>query len=208
MSAFVRQIGYSGFLTLLDEGVNLYKISNSITRSNNYEKLLTMFNDTMQGKSEGLGIYLCGTPQFVEDTRRGLFSYEALRTRLVSTRFVKDGVRDMQSPLIYLEKLTNEEIFVLLQKVINIHEQHYGYKSSITEDNIVSFMKAEAKRVGADELLTPREIIRDFIGILNIMQQKPETSFEDMLGEDYLNSGSSGQTNTNDEDDGAAVFSL
>jgi hypothetical protein len=110
MSAFVRGIGYNGFVVLLDEGVNLYKISNTIARNNNYEKLLTIFNDTMQGRSTGLGIYLCGTPQFVEDKRRGLFSYEALKSRLAATRFVKNGLRDMQGPIIYLDRISNEEI--------------------------------------------------------------------------------------------------
>jgi len=201
ISAFVKQIGYSGFIMLLDEGVNLYKITNSITRNNNYEKLLTIFNDTMQGKSKGLGIYLCGTPQFVEDNRRGLFSYEALRTRLASTRFIKDGIRDMQSPLIYLDRITNEEIYVLLLKVLDIHEQQYNYKSTVSEENLIAFMQAVSKRVGADELLTPREIIRDFIGILNVTKQQSNISFDNMLTGDIFKT--SPIKNDDDEDESA-----
>lgn len=207
MSSFTRQIGYSGFLVLLDEGVNLYKISNTVTRNNNYEKLLTMFNDTMQGKSSGLGIYLCGTPQFVEDNRRGLFSYEALRTRLASTRFMQDGIRDMQSPVIYLDRLTNEEIYVLLMKVLNIHEQHYNYKSTVTDENLLRFMQEVSRRVGTDEMLTPREIIRDFIGILNIVKQNPEISFTGLLTGDILKASSENTTEDIVSDD-FAVFEL
>ena len=208
MSLFVRRIGYNGFIVLLDEGVNLYKISNTIARNNNYEKLLTIFNDTMQGRSSGLGIYLCGTPQFVEDTRRGLFSYEALKSRLAASRFLKDGLRDMQSPVIYLDRISNEEIYVLLLKVLDIHQQHYGYTSTVTEDNLISFMKAATKRIGADELLTPREIVRDFIGILNILQQRSDITFADLLGGDlFKTSGRSGELE-DDFDDDSAEFTL
>jgi hypothetical protein len=209
MSAFVRGIGYNGFIVLLDEGVNLYKISNTIARNNNYEKLLTIFNDTMQGRSSGLGIYLCGTPQFVEDNRRGLFSYEALKTRLATTRFVKDGLRDMQSPLIYLDRITNEEIYVLLLKVLDIHQQHYGYTSTVTEENLVTFMQAATRRIGADELLTPREIIRDFIGILNILKQQSGMSFEDLLsGELFKTKAVNDDDIFEDDSDDSAVFTL
>jgi len=208
MSAFVKQIGYSGFIMLVDEGVNLYKISNSIARNNNYEKLLTIFNDTMQGRSNGLGIYLCGTPQFVEDNRRGLFSYEALKTRLATTRFVKEGLRDMQSPIIHLDRISNEEIYVLLLKVLDIHEQHYNYKSTVTEDNLIAFMQTVSKRVGADELLTPREIIRDFIGILNIIKQQSNISFENMLTGDIFKTNPINENEIDNDDDDSAVFVL
>ncbi|MDD4124158.1 MAG: ATP-binding protein, partial [Eubacteriales bacterium] len=212
MSAFVKQIGYSGFIMLVDEGVNLYKISNSINRNNNYEKLLAMFNDTMQGRSAGLGIYMCGTPQFVEDNRRGLFSYEALKSRIASTRFVKNGIRDMQSPLIYLDRITDEEIYVLLLKVLDVHEKHYGYKSAVTEDDLIEFMRAVSRRVGADELLTPREIIRDFIGILNVTKQNPDISFTAMItgNTDLFKTNKSGYTDddTDDSDGDSAEFTL
>ncbi len=208
MSSFVRQIGYAGFLMLVDEGVNLYKISNSIARANNYEKLLAMFNDTMQGKSAGLGVYLCGTPQFVEDTRRGLFSYEALKSRIASTRFVRDGLRDMQSPLIYLDRITNEEIYVLLVKVLDLHEKHYGYKSEVKDDDLIEFMRAVSRRVGADELLTPREIIRDFIGILNVTRQNGNISFIGMItGDLFKTSGNTDDENEDGESD-SAEFTL
>lgn len=186
LSSFIKSAGYQGFLMLLDEGVNLYKITNTISRNNNYEKLLNMFNDAMQGKAAGLGIYMGGTPQFIEDTRRGLFSYEALRTRLAGSRFSRDGLRDMQSPLIYLEKLTYEEIFVLLKKVLDIHARHYIYIPAVSDDDLVNFMKIAAGRLGAEELLTPREILRDFVGILNIIRQNPDISFGSMLEGDLF----------------------
>lgn len=182
LSAFISLLGYRGFIVLLDEGVNLYKISNTISRNNNYEKLLNMFNDAMQGKVSGMGIYMCGTPQFVEDMRRGLFSYEALRTRLSASRFMKDGMKDMQGPLMYLDKLTAEELFVLLKKVGELHRLQFDGSLPVSDGELLSFMQIVANRLGADELLTPREVVRDYIGILNYMHQNPGSSFPELIG--------------------------
>ncbi len=206
LSVFISMLGYKGFIVLLDEGVNLYKISNTISRNNNYEKLLNMFNDTMQGKVSGMGVYMCGTPQFVEDMRRGLFSYEALRTRLSSSRFMKDGMKDMQGPLMYLDKLTTEELFVLLKKVSDLHKQQFDYKFIISDDELLSFMQIVANRLGADELLTPREVIRDFIGILNYIHQNPGSSFLNLIGAEELFKKQ--LTGSENEEEGATEFTL
>jgi hypothetical protein len=206
LASFISLLGYKGFIVLIDEGVNLYKISNTISRNSNYEKLLNMFNDTMQGKVSSMGIYLCGTPQFIEDMRRGLFSYEALRTRLSSSRFMKDGMKDMQEPLMYLDKLTTEELFVLLKKVNDLHRQHYDYVSVLSDDDLLSFMQIVANRLGADELLTPREIIRDFIGILNYIHQNPGSSFLNLIGAENLFKKQAMGSESDDE--GATEFTL
>ncbi|MCL2519004.1 MAG: ATP-binding protein [Oscillospiraceae bacterium] len=199
IAAFISTLGYKGFVMLLDEGVNLYKISNTISRNNNYEKLLNMFNDAMQGKVKSMGVYLCGTPQFVEDMRRGLFSYEALRTRLAGSRFLKDGMQDMQGPLMYLEKLTHEELYVLLQRVSNLHRVHYGYDKTVTDAELLAFMQIVANRLGADELLTPREVLRDFTSILNYLHQNPDKNFVSMLGDDILKQAIKQVDDDNDE---------
>jgi hypothetical protein len=180
-ASFVSSIGYKGLLLLIDEGVNLYKITNTVSRQNNYEKVLTMFNDTMQGKAEHLGILLGGTPQFVEDQRRGLFSYEALRTRLAESRFAKDGMRDMAGPIIRLETLTAEEIFLLLKRLAQVHALHYGYQSKLTDADLQSFLQEVVTRLGAANLLTPREVVRDFVALLNILQQNPGKAFEEFV---------------------------
>lgn len=182
-SEFVARIGYQGLLLFIDEGVNLYKITNSISRHSNYEKLLTMFNDTMQGKAEHLGIFIGGTPQFVEDERRGLFSYEALRSRLVSGRYGAEGLRNYTGPLIQLDMLSHEEILILLQRLRHIHALHYGVEPLLTDDQLIAFMEKAVGRLGADELLTPREIIRDFMDLMHTLHQHPETAFDDLIGE-------------------------
>ena len=178
---FVTKIGYKGLIVFIDEGVNLYKISNSIARTSNYEKLLMMFNDTMQGKASSLAIFMGGTPQFVEDERRGLYSYEALRSRLMDGRFASGGLRNLAGPTLRLDMLANEEILLLLQKLRALHSAHYQYQSAITDEQLVLFMESAVGRMGADALLTPREVIRDFMDVQDILLQHPEQTFADLL---------------------------
>ena len=178
---FVTNIGYSGLVLFIDEGVNLYKITNSPARLANYEKLLTMFNDTMQGKASHLAIFMGGTPQFVEDERRGLYSYEALRSRLMEGRFSKDGLRNLTSPTLKLDMLSHEEILLLLQKLRALHSLHYGYESRIADDQLIAFMQSAVGRMGADTLLTPREVIRDFMDMQDILFQNPDKTFDQLM---------------------------
>lgn len=180
-SLFLVRAGYKGMIMLIDELVNIYKIPHAITRQYNYEKILTMYNDTLQGKAPYLGIIMSGTPQCIEDTRRGVFSYDALRSRLESGRFADSSTRDLLSPIIKLEPLTYEETFVLVEKIAKIHADLYSYEMTLSEDEMIDFLKMEYGRAGSGISITPREIIRDFIEILNILLQNPEKSMKDTL---------------------------
>ena len=181
MARFVTDIGYQGLIILLDEMVNLYKISHSLSRQSNYEKLLTMFNDTMQGKAEHLGIIIGGTPQFVEDARRGLYSYEALRSRLAESRFLKEGMHNTSGPILRLQTLTHEELFVLLTRLLEVHSTHFGYEVTLSEQDLGDFLQEAVNRLGAEQLLTPREVIRDFVTVLNLLRQNPELTFAQLM---------------------------
>ncbi len=178
---FVSRMTYKGLLIFLDEGVNLYKINQRQSRENNYEKLLTIFNDTMQGKAGYIGFFISGTPQFVYDERRGLFSYDALRSRLTANRFEELGYVDHTGPVIRLEQLSAEEIYLLLERLMAVHSAHYHYEPTLGPDELTAFMNAVSSRIGTERLLTPREITRDFLGLLNILQQHPEVSFRDLI---------------------------
>ena len=182
-AGFLSQAGYSGMLILIDELVNIYKIPNAITRQYNYEKILTMYNDAMQGKAHHLGIIMCGTPQCMEDPRRGVYSYEALRSRLAEGHFGGNH-RDLLSPVIRLQPLTNEELLVLTEKLADIHAGLYDYAQIVTQQDMVDFMEIEFSRVGADSHITPREIIRDFIEVLDIVWQNPGLKVRTLLGSD------------------------
>ena len=191
---FLKGAGYEGMLVLIDELVNLYKIPNSITRQYNYEKILTMYNDTLQGKAHYLGIIMGGTPQSIEDRRRGVYSYEALRSRLAEGRFAREDLSDMLAPVIHLNPLTYEELLVLIEKLADIHAGYFGYDRMLGTDQLVKFLQIEFGRVGADTHLTPREVIRDFIELLDIMYQNPETDMEALLNSDQFALTESGGT--------------
>lgn len=200
-ATFFRQAGYAGLMIMIDELVNIYKIPNAISRQYNYEKILTMYNDTLQGKAKYLGIIMCGTPQAIEDRRRGVYSYEALRNRLASGKFAQEGARDMYAPVIKLEPLTAEEMLVLTEKLADMHANLYGYERTITDDDLAQFIKIEYARVGADTNITPREIIRDFIELLDIVWQNPDRKITDLLNSDQFSYTKSEAVSDNAEKD-------
>jgi hypothetical protein len=180
-ASFFQLIGYKGLVIFFDEAVNLYKISNSVSRNNNYEQLLTLFNDVNQGVAQHIGLIFSGTPQLVEDPKRGLYSYEALRSRLQESRFTQNGRRSFAGPLVRLDTLTNEELFVLLQKLRDIHALHYHYTTMITDRNLQQFMEVVTAQIGSAQQLTPREITRDLIALMEMMRRDSAITFTDII---------------------------
>jgi len=170
-------IGYRGLVVFIDECVNLYKIPNRVSRENNYEKILSMFNDTLQGRAPHLGIILGGTPAFLEDTRRGLFGYEALRSRLASGRFSADGnLKDFSGPVIRLVRLSDDELLALLTRMTVLHGIYYSWEPRITPDETLGYLKACLSRAGAESMITPREMLRDYMSLLSILRENPGTT--------------------------------
>ncbi|MDR1205797.1 MAG: ATP-binding protein [Peptococcaceae bacterium] len=181
-AAFLVGAGYKGLLVVIDELVNIFKIPHSVTRANNYEKILTMYNDVLQGKASHIGFLMGGTTQCVEDRYKGVFSYEALRSRLAEGHFSTDGVKDLSAPIVRLQMLSQEEMYILVEKLLNLHAQLYNYAPSLSHDDLVYFLTVEYNRVGAETHITPREIIRDFIELINILHQNPQKSAAEILG--------------------------
>ena len=193
-AAFLVRAGYKGMLMLIDELINIYKVPNAITRQYNYEKILTMYNDTLQGKAHHLGIIMSGTPQCIEDEHRGVFSYQALKSRLQSGRFADANTVDLLSPIIRLVPLTYEELYVLIEKLANIHADLYDYPMSLSQDEMIAFLKMEFSRIGASANITPREVIRDFIEVLNIIYQNPTKKIADIIGDHSFQPAQNDQT--------------
>ncbi len=182
-AAFLVGAGYKGLLVMIDELVNIFKISNSVTRANNYEKILTMYNDVLQGKAQHIGFLMGATPQCIEDKYKGVFSYEALRSRLSEGHFAAGGLKDLTAPIIRLQMLTQEEMYILVEKLLDIHAGLYHYTPGLTGEDLVYFLTVEYNRVGAASHITPREIIRDFIELINILCQNPEKNLKEILGD-------------------------
>ena len=182
-AAFLVGAGYKGMLVIIDELVNIFKIPNSITRANNYEKILTMYNDVLQGKASHIGFLMGGTPQCIEDKYKGVFSYEALRSRLAEGHFATADIKDLSAPIIRLQMLSQEEMYILVEKLMNIHGGLYNYTPVLTHEDLVYFLTVEYNRVGAMTHITPREIIRDFIELVNILHQNPQKRVSEILGD-------------------------
>lgn len=173
--------GYQGFVINLDEAINLYKIAQSQTREKNYERILSIYNDCLQGRAKSMLVNFGGTRRFLEDERRGLFSYDALKGRLSFGKFEESHLIDLSQPVIYLKPLDQEDIFTLLSKLKIVFEQHYSVSILVTRDHITRFMEGELNRPGAAEFLTPRQVIRDFLQVLNISRQNSSASVDEIL---------------------------
>jgi hypothetical protein len=176
-------IGYSGFMINLDEAINLYKISTAAMREKNYEKILTIYNDCFQGKVSNLFINFAGTKEVLENPRRGLFSYQALKSRLETNKFETKEIRDFAQPVIRLMPLDHNEIFVLLNKLKEVFDFNYKTELNISNDDILQFMEELFNKPGANEFLTPREVIRDFLNILSIIRQNPQVDKQKLFGD-------------------------
>lgn len=202
-TAFVRLVGYSGLCIYIDECVNLYKIPNRISRENNYEKILAMFNDTMQGRAPGLMIVFGGTPQFLEDSRRGLYSYEALRSRLADGRFGGGELRSLMQPVIRLRRLSDSELLALVLRLTALHGEYHKWVPAdrISDADIRDFLTSSLSREGADKMITPREIIRDFVTLLDLLYTNTDKTFADIAGAVVRSSVAS---NVDEADDDAA----
>ena len=180
-AVFFTAIGYRGLVIMIDECVNLYKIANRQSRENNYEKILSMFNDTLQGKAQNLMLLLGGTPRFLEDERRGLYSYDALKSRLCDDRFSASGYADMLSPVIRLKRLSDDELLALVQRMARLHGEYYGWQVRLSDAQLADFVSLCLSRAGADSMITPREILRDFCAVLNLLYQNPEATYESIV---------------------------
>lgn len=171
-------IGFKGLFIMFDEVINLFRIINPSYRLKNYEKVLNMYNDTLQGKVKNVGIILAGTPESIYDSTKGLFSYEALKSRLYFANPLQTKINPL-SPIITLSPLTQSDLVVLLERLSVIHSEVTGYNNEISLEEILSFLQYV---YGHSEVVaTTRSIIRDFLNLLNTKNDDNSLSFEDVL---------------------------
>lgn len=205
IAKFVAEIGYRGLLVLLDEASQIYQIPTTVTREKNYNRLLAIFNDTMQCKAEHLGVFVSGTTKFLEDPHRGLFADAAWRRRTKESRFItKAKVQEFLGPVMRLYPLTEAEILTLLQKLVEIHALNFNYEQTLKIDDLKAFVQEIVNRLGAQALLTPGEIVRDLISVLNVLYQNSGISFDDLIHGGDFQPTVAGQ----DVDEDIAEFSL
>ena len=179
LSLFVRQAGYQGLVVSLDELVNLYKLTSSRARQSNYEQILRILNDVLQGTARHLGFILGGTPEFLMDTRRGLYSYEALQTRLAENTFARDGLVDLSGPVIRLANLTPEDMFILLTNIRRVMQED---DSALPDEALTAFMSHCSQRIGDAYFRTPRNTVTAFVNMLSILAQNPSVDWRSLIG--------------------------
>lgn len=183
MALFVRLAGYEGLMVCFDEMVNLYKMANTRSRNTNYEQILRILNDTLQGTATGIGFIMCGTPEFLSDPRRGLYSYQALETRLQENRFAAGGRVDLSGPVVRLASLTPEDLYVLLDKLRNVFASGDPEQHLVEDSALKAFMEHCSTRIGEAYFRTPRSTIREFVNLLSVLEQNPEADWRELLGQ-------------------------
>ena len=187
MAAFCIKAGYAGLLVNLDEMVVLsHRLPSARARQANYEAILTMLNDCLQGSVKNLGFVLGGTDEFLEDKKRGLYSYEALRSRLAENRFAGQGVKDFLGPVLRLQNLSPEDLFVLLCNIRHVHAFGDETKYKVPDDALKAVLQKASETLGAEYYKTPRDIIRSFVGLLNVLDQNPGRDWQSFLGKSFF----------------------
>jgi hypothetical protein len=182
LARFVKLAGYGGLLVCLDEMVNLYKLANTQARNANYEQLLRIVNDSLQGTAVGLGFVFGGTPDFLQDTRRGLFSYPALQSRLAENTFAANGLVDLSGPVVRLANLTPEDMYVLLGKLRHVFASGDPAAYLVPDESLEAYMRHCAERIGDAYFRTPRNTIKGFLDLLSVLEQNPGSDWKELVG--------------------------
>ncbi len=181
-SAFVREAGYGGLVVVLDEMVNLYKLVNSRARNVNYEQILRILNDVLQGSATHLGFVMGGTPEFLMDTRRGLYSYQALQSRLAENTFARDGLVDLSGPVVQLQNLSPEDMYVLLDNIRSVFACGANGRELVPEEGLTAFMQHCSRRIGDAYFRTPRNTVKAFVNLLSVLEQNPGADWRQLVG--------------------------
>jgi P-loop Domain of unknown function (DUF2791) len=182
LAQFVRLAGYSGLVVVFDEMVNLYKLQSAQARNQNYEQILRVVNDMLQGNSEGVGFIFGGTPEFLMDSRRGLFSYEALQSRLAENQFAGQGLIDMSGPVVRLQSLSPEELLILLANIRSVFALGDPARHLVPDEALAAFMAHCNQRIGEAYFRTPRNTIKAFVQLLSILEQNPSAQWSEIIG--------------------------
>lgn len=193
LACLTKVAGYAGLLVMFDEMVNIYKLQNAQARKSNFEQILRIVNDALQGNTSHIGFVMCGTPQFLMDTRRGLFSYEALQSRLAENQFATKGLVDLSGPVINLQSLTPEDLLVLLSNIRMVFAGGDWSKYLVPEEALTAFMAHCDRRIGEAYFRTPRTTVKAFVQLLSVLEQNPSAKWQDLLGDVQVPSDQGGQ---------------
>lgn len=182
LSELVRLAGYAGLVVVFDEMVNLYKLQSAQARNQNFEQILRVVNDVLQGNVGGLGFLFGGTPEFLMDSRRGLYSYQALQSRLMENSFATGGLVDFTGPVLRLQNLTPEDLLVLLSNIRTVFAHGDPARHLVPDEALAAFMDHCNRRIGEAYFRTPRNTIKAFVQFLAVLEQNPGVKWQDLVG--------------------------
>ena len=183
LACLTKVAGYAGLLVMFDEMVNIYKLQSSQSRNQNFEQILRIVNDSLQGNTANIGFVMCGTPEFLMDTRRGLYSYEALQSRLAENRFAAGGLVDLSGPIIKLQSLTPEDLLVLLSNIRMVFAAGEPSRFLVPDEALTAFMDHCNRRIGEAYFRTPRTTVKAFVQMLAVLDQNPGAKWQELLGD-------------------------
>jgi hypothetical protein len=182
LAAFVQLAGYAGLVVVFDEMVNLYKLQSAQARNQNFEQVLRILNDVLQGNVGGIGFIFGGTPEFLMDSRRGLYSYQALQSRLAENAFATAGLVDLSGPVLRLQNLTPEDLLVLLANIRRVFAYGDETKNLVPDPALTAFMEHCNRRIGEAYFRTPRTTIKAFVQFLAVLEQNAGVEWAQLLG--------------------------
>jgi hypothetical protein len=175
---------------------------------------LRILNDCLQGTAENLGFLLGGTPEFLLDPRKGLYSYDALQTRLAENSFAqRAGVIDYSSPALHLASLTPEELFILLKNLRNVFAGGDSSQYLVDDGALKSFLDHCSKTIGNAYFTTPRNTIKAFIDLLSVLEQNSSLNWQNLIEDTTIELEAPSDMHDNneaasDDDDELASFKL
>jgi hypothetical protein len=115
------------------------------------------------------------------DPRKGLYSYEALQSRLAENQFARDGIVDYKGPVLRLANLSPEDLFVLLQNIRHVQASGDQGQYLVPDDGIEAFMAHCSEKIGDAHFRTPRSSVKAFVNLLMAVEQNPQVQWSDLI---------------------------
>jgi hypothetical protein len=85
-------------------------------------------------------------------------------------------------PVLRLRRLSDSELYALVIRLASLHSEYHKWDVRVTEENMKTFLMTSLDRTGADTMITPREIIRDFVTLLDLLYTNTDKTFADIAG--------------------------
>jgi hypothetical protein len=182
LAIFLKSIGYYGLVVLIDEAENIMNLTPRNSREGAYGNIKTLHAN--EHGLENIMFIFAGTSQlYYEGEQKGIWSYNALYERIKDA--LHSTYKNIKEPVIELEGLKREELMEVSEKIIEIHDLAYNWDprqkmNPPVLEQILDYYESRAGLSGGKVI--PRDFIRGFVSVLDVTQQNPEITEEEILG--------------------------